>query len=242
MIMIVYLDNNVLIDIEQGKLKEGSFLSQFNIGYYYSDAHLEELLEAQDNPKVSQEGRLDLISRICGQHCILSGELNAPEFIQKDVREMYRIANTPFRSTINAMAMNGARIFEKIRVVLGFESKQFNNEPPDKVLGIIDERMKVKLGMGLRRFLSNSEAFGGRALYYTLLNMIDTANYWGDTKTDHSEVARLYDASHAYFATICDALVTSDKRMMAKVKAIYAFLEVKTKVLSVNDYLLSYPV
>lgn len=235
--MRVYLDNNVLIDIVQGNLNEEEFLSKPNTEYYYSDAHLGELLEARGNSKVSQEGRVDLISRICGQNCILSGVLNDPEFIQMDVREMYRIADTPLRSVINSMAAKGANIFEKVRIELDFESRQFNNESPEKVLGIIDERMKEKLGIGLIPYLLSSEAFGGKVLYYTLLNIIDTANYWGDDKTDHSEVARLYDASHAYSAIICDALVTSDRRMMAKVKAIYSFLGIKTKVLSVKEYL-----
>lgn len=235
--MRVYLDNNVLVDIEQGIFKVEDFLAQPNTKYYYSDAHLGELLEARGNSKVSQEGRLDLISRICGQNCILSGVLNDPEFIQKDVREMYRIADTPLRSVINSMAAKGANIFEKVRIELDFESRQFNNESPEKVLGIIDERMKEKLGIGLIPYLLSSEAFGGKVLYYTLLNIIDTANYWGDDKTNHSEVARLYDASHAYSAIICDALVTSDRRMMAKVKAIYSFLGIKTKVLSVKEYL-----
>jgi hypothetical protein len=237
MIMRVYLDNNVLVDVEQGKLKEEFFLSRPNTEYYYSDAHLGELLEARGNTKVSQKDRLKLISRICGQNCILSGVLDEPEFIQKDVLEMYRIADTPLRSAINAMAKSGTNIFEKVRVELGFEGRQFNNEPPEKVLSVIDERMKEKLGIGLIPYLLSSEAFGGKVLYYTLLNMIDTANYWGDTKTDYSEVARLHDAFHAYSAIICDALVTSDKRMMAKVKAIYFFLGVKTKVLSAKDYL-----
>lgn len=235
--MRVYLDNNVLVDIEQGIFKVEDFLAQPNTKYYYSDAHLGELLEARGNSKVSQEGRLDLISRICGQNCILSGVLYDPEFIKKDVREMYRIANTPLRTVINTMAAKGANIFEKVRIELGFESREFNNESPEKVLGIIDERMKEKLGIGLIPYLLSSEAFGGKVLYYTLLNIIDTANYWGDNKTDHSEVARLYDASHAYSSIICDALVTSDRRMMAKVKAIYSFLGIKTKVLSVKEYL-----
>ena len=55
-------------------------------------------------------------------------------------------------------------------------------------------------------------------------------------KTDHSEVAKLYDASHAYFAQICDVLVTDDKRMRAKVKAIYSFLKIDTKVVSPKEF------
>jgi hypothetical protein len=235
--MKAYLDNNVLVDIEQGKFKVEDFLSRPNTEYCYSDAHLGELLEARENPKVSQEGRLDLISRLCGQKCILTGVLNAPEFFQKDVEEMYRIVDTPLRSAINAMAIKGGNIYEKVRIELGFESRQFNNEPPEMVLEIIDERMQEKLGIGLIPYLLSTEAFGGKVLYYTLLNIIDTANYWGDIKTNHSDVARLYDASHTYSAMICDALVTSDKRMMAKVKAIYSRLNVSTKVISVKEFL-----
>ena len=223
----------MLIDIVQGKLNEEEFLSKPNTEYYYSDAHLGELLEARGNPKVSQEGRLDLISRLCGQKCIL----NDPEFFQKDVEEMYRIVDTPLRSAINAMAIKGGNIYEKVRIELGFESRQFNNEPPEMVLEIIDERMQEKLGIGLIPYLLSTEAFGGKVLYYTLLNIIDTANYWGDIKTNHSDVTRLYDASYAYSAMICYALVTSDKRMMAKVKEIYSRLNVSAKVLSVKEFL-----
>lgn len=235
--MKAYLDNNVLVDIETGKYSVEDFLSIANTVYYYSDAHLGELLEARDNPKVSQKGRLDLITKLCGNNCVLTGVLNAPEFFIKDVEDMYHLADTPLRTVINRMAMNGVIISEKVRVELGFESREFNNEQPEKVLGVIDDRMKEKLGIGLIPYLLRSEAFGGKVMYYTLLNIIDTANYWGDTKTNHSEIAQLYDASHAYSASICDILVTSDKKMRAKVKAIYSRLNVSTTVLSVNDYL-----
>ena len=67
------------------------------------------------------------------------------------------------------------------------------------MLSVIDERMKDRLGLGLLEYLYRTKAIG-RALYGTLMNMVDMANYWGDVKTDHSEVARLSDASHAYSA------------------------------------------
>ena len=43
--MKAYLDNNILIDIEYGKYLLSEFLSVPGIEYYYSDAHLGELLE-----------------------------------------------------------------------------------------------------------------------------------------------------------------------------------------------------
>lgn len=106
------------------------------------------------------------------------------------------------------------------------------------MLKMIDERVKQKLNnMDLLTYLRETEAHGGKPLYHTLFNLIDSANYWGDKKTSHSNVARLYDATHAYFAQICDVLVTNDKRMRAKTKAVYSFLDVNTNVVSTNEYL-----
>lgn len=103
------------------------------------------------------------------------------------------------------------------------------------MLQLIDEKMGEKLGMGLLEYLYRTEAYG-RALYGTLMNIVDMANYWKDTQTGHSDVARLCDASHAYSAQICDVLVTGDKKLRAKAKAVYSFLGVKTKVASVDEF------
>lgn len=234
--MKVYLDNNVLVDIEAGKCPVESFLTIPNTDYYYSDAHLNELLEAKGNPKVSQDERLDLISRLCGCNYICSGAITTPEFLIKDCHQTYQLVDNPMRVFMNQATVVLAESLEKIRDMLGFDSRSFNNEPPGQVLRMIDERMKERLGIGLLAYLYQTEAYG-RALYCTLLNIIDSANYWGDRKTDHSDIARFYDASHAYSAQICDVLVTSDKRMREKVKAIYAFLDIKTHVMDVDEFI-----
>ncbi len=233
--MKVYLDNNVLVDIESGKYQLEIFCALPDVEYYYSDAHLNELLEAKGNPKVSQEERLNLIAKLCGKNYICSGVITVPEFLEKDCREMYHVADNPLRVCINKAVSVGIDPFGVVREKLGFEGKVFNNESSERVFQIIDERMVKKLNIGLLEYLYRTDAYG-RALYGTLLNIIDTANYWGDVKTEHSEVAKLSDASHAYSAQICDMLVTNDKRMRAKVKAIYAFLGVSTQVLSVKEF------
>lgn len=233
--MKVYLDNNVLVDIEAGMYQLEIFCALPDVEYYYSDAHLNELLEARGNSKVSQEGRLDLIAKLCGKNYICSGVKSSPDFLEKDCKEMYRYVDIPLRAYINNTVSAGAAIFNEFREKLGFDSKVFNNESPERVLQIIDERMVEMMKMGLLDYLYQTDAYG-RSLYGTLLNIIDTANYWGDVKTDHSEVAKLSDASHAYSAQICDVLVTNDKRMRAKVKAIYAYLGASTQVLSVKEF------
>ena len=236
--MKVYLDNNILVDIEAGKYSVDMFLSIPDAAYYYSDAHMNELLEAKGNPKVSQEGRLRLISKLCGSNNILTGGFNAPEIYEKEPVEMYRLCDTPLRAFIAQQVNTGDDLFMELRDRLDFDSTIFNNVSPEQVLEMIDEKVKEKFdNLDLLTYLRATEAFGGKPLYHTLFNLIDSANYWGDKKTAHSNVARLYDAVHAYFAQVCDVLVTNDKRMRAKTKAVYSFLGVKTKVVSTNDYL-----
>ena len=236
--MKVYLDNNVLVDIEAGKYSVDTFLAIPNVVYYYSDAHMNELLEAKGNQKVSQEGRLRLISRLCGRNNILTGGFEAPEFLEKDPEEMYRLCDNPLRAIIAQRVNTGDELFMELRERLGFDSTVFNNVSPGLVLEMIDDKVKEKLdNLDLLTYLRATGAFGGKPLYHTLFNLIDSANYWGDKKTAHSNVARLYDAAHAYFAQVCDVLVTNDKRMRAKTKAVYSFLGVKTKVVSTNEYL-----
>ena len=235
--MKVYMDNNVLVDIEVGKYSVEDFTGMSGATYYYSDAHIKELLGAKSNPKVSQRGRLSLISQLCGCNNILTGGFEAPEIYEKEPVEMYILCDTPMRAFIVQQVNTGDDLFMKLREKLDFDSTIFNNVSPELVLKMIDERVKQKLNIDLKTYLKATEAFGGKPLYHTLFNLIDSANYWGDKKTSHSNIARLYDAAHAYFAQVCDVLVTNDKRMRAKTKAVYTFLGVKTRVLSTNEYL-----
>lgn len=237
MTMNVYLDNNIFIDIEAGNLDAESFLKKKDCLYYYSDAHLNELLEGKDNPKISQEGRLELIKRICGNQCIIPGGYCAPEYYDRNPKDVYAICSiSPIRPLLIEMLNSNNASFKKIRQQLGFNSSWLNNVAPDNVLVVLDERMKDRLNIGLLDYLIRTEAFNGKPLYHTLINIIDTAKYWADKKTSHSSVAQFFDAAHAYYAQICDILVTNDKRMRAKASAVYSFLDIKTGVVSSSDF------
>ena len=233
----VYLDNNVLVDIENGIYSTELFLNKTENKYYYSQSHIGELLEAKNNHKVSHMGRLNLIGRLCGKNYILPGGIKEPEFFDKKPSEMYDLIDKPSQQYISQVVSQLNESFEKVRKVLGFDIIQFNNVPPEQVLNQINDRMIERLGRNLISFLLETESESGRALYYTLLQIVDMSNYWGDRKTEHSNVARLYDASHAYFAQICDVLVTNDKKMRKKIKAIYSFLNINTAVLSVDEFM-----
>lgn len=185
--MKVYIDNNVLVDIEIGKYSVEDFTGMSGATYYYSDAHINELLEAKGNPKVSQEGRLNLISQLCGRNNILTMGFKAPEIYEKEPVEMYRLCDNPLRAFIAQQVNTGDDLFMELRKKLNFDSTIFNNASPELVLKMIDERVKQKLNnMDLLTYLRETEAHGGKPLYHTLFNLIDSANYWGDKKTSHS--------------------------------------------------------
>lgn len=235
----VYLDNNIIVSIEDGDYSLEQFVCKNECSYYFSQAHIEELLEAENNPKVSQEGRLNLISKLCGRNPVLIGVGDIPDLYYEGLRERYNLVKKhPENRQLLVQSVNqGDKSAALFRKALGFDTIKFNNETPGKIWSIIDDRMKKTIGLDLSTYLIITDANNGRTIYHTLLQLIDMANYWGDKKTNHSNVARLYDAAHAYFAQTCDLLVTNDKKMAKKVMAIYSLLNVKTKVMTAIDFL-----
>ena len=145
----VYLDNNVFVDVEAGRYNSEDFLARPDTYYYYSSAHLDELLEARGNPKVSQEGRLRLFYKICGQHYILTGGNKAPEFIEKEPNEMYILCDSPLHDIIAQIANASDKLSKELRDRLGFDSRTFNNVSPELVLEMIDEKVEEILKMDL---------------------------------------------------------------------------------------------
>lgn len=65
--MNVYLDNNVLINIEENVYILNDFISIPRVEYYYSNAHISELLNGVDKSIPGlKERRLSTISAVCG--------------------------------------------------------------------------------------------------------------------------------------------------------------------------------
>ena len=85
----VYLDNNIIVSIEDGDYSLEQFVCKNECLYYFSQAHIEELLEAEDNPKVSQKGRLNLISKLCEGNPVLIGVGDIPELYYEGLRGWY---------------------------------------------------------------------------------------------------------------------------------------------------------
>lgn len=240
--MKVYLDNNIIVSLENGDYQLSTFLRLDDIEYYYSAAHVEELIEGKSNPKISVERRLATISELTGANHILNGFLD-PEFYPKSIREMYALACTPLHSMLREHINTSTNNFnvdnDRFLEILKLKRIEVNNINPSDIIQEIDSRMleadDPAERISVEEYLKRSEAIG-RSLYCTLFNLLDFACFHKDKPTSHSNIARMHDASHAYCAQLCDVFVSDDKRMRYKTEAVYHYLGVNTRVMSGPDY------
>lgn len=109
---------------------------------------------------------------------------------------------------------------------------KYNNSVEVQLLNAlgIDKRLpeNFSLEKGNYEKLKNSHT----QLEYSVEILFRILNYWGycAEKSERTTVSGTHDVSHAIYATIADALFTTDNRFAKKCQAVYSFLGVKTEV------------
>lgn len=232
-----YLDNNVLVDIEQGKICISDFLSLQDSKYYFSSSHIDELIEGERISKLSIDNRLVLIENLASNNCIMPGYPN-PELCARSPLQVYQDAKTPLaiitRQLINQSISNFIFDRDEFLKIVRLRKIDVNNIPSQDILIKLNDILSKYMNISILEILLHSEAIG-RTVFGTLFNLLDLACYYKDKQTEHSNIARFHDASHAYYAQLCDFFVSQDKRMRYKTKAVYSYLGIKTQVLSVPE-------
>ena len=215
-----YLDNNVLVDIEQGKICISDFLSLQDSKYYFSSSHIDELIEGERISKLSIDNRLVLIERYPN-----------PELCARSPLQVYQDAKTPLaiitRQLINQSISNFIFDRDEFLKIVRLRKIEVNNIPSQDILIKLNDILSKYMNISIIEILLHSEAIG-RTVFGTLFNLLDLACYYKDKQTEHSNIARFHDASHAYYAQLCDFFVSQDKRMRYKTKAVYSYLGIKS--------------
>lgn len=235
--MEVYLDNNIIVDIESRGLSLDSLFIQ-NVNYRYSAAHIDEMSEGE-NKGVNVIHRLKTIDRIASSNYI--DGIVQPEFFRKDPHCVYVERKQNVILNITKMIINNSvREFnvdrDRFVGLLDWRKEEVNNIAPKDIMERLNNAMMEKLNVDIPLYLKSTEA-SGITLYHTLFNLLDFACFHKDKKGDHVNIARMYDAFHAYYASICDIFVSRDKRMRYKTMAVYHYLGVKTKVMDLKEYI-----
>ena len=231
------MDNNVLIDIEESVYSLNDFLSIAGVDYYYSNAHISELLNGEDKAIPGlKERRLSTISAVCGNKYLFQDSPSVIRLARCTPEQTYENVSRYdlMREGINDLARcftpNRAGILEELQ----WDAKEVGNYPPEKIFEVIDEKYRAsKYHYGVKDYLFLSEAYTERTVYSSLFNLLDMVGY----RKDKNNVARLYDSSHAYYAQKCSVLVSNDARMRVKAEAVYHYLNVLTRVMSTDEFL-----
>ncbi|HEX5277913.1 MAG TPA: hypothetical protein VFW42_09615, partial [Fluviicoccus sp.] len=137
---------------------------------------------------------------------------------------------------------------KEFREVTGIGPKELNNiQPPNVVVKIFDIYKGVhnfsNMDIGVDDFfgLIKNPVFPERPYckhqkITVIYNMLNTIGYYPDSqvKKERRFIASLSDTSHASFASFCDVLFSRDEYFIKKVKAVYEYLEIPTKVYFVS--------
>lgn len=238
--MRVYLDNNVFVDIEDGVYQLAAFLAIPNAEFYYSDAHMSELLNGLDKaiPEL-KERRLTTIETICRKSFIAQNDDGRVCLAECEPRQAFENAVQfgYLRGYLNRLAGGFTPNRQGILEELSWNAREVGGYDPKVVFEMIEEKLLASnYHYSIKDYLHLSEAFTGRSIYSCLFNLLDMVSY----RKDKDNVSRLYDASHAFYAQRCDVFVSNDTRMRLKAEAVYHYLKVKTQVFSTDSFLTSF--
>lgn len=228
--MKVYFDNNVLIDYEEGKI---SFPRVEGAKYYYSYVHLDELIESGDKFENLRDKRLDSILKLTHGNFLLNNEFGSIVSIINSPVDILRRCFSPKYQSINNRLSTACHDFgsgldrEKLIKDWGIDVRKLNNYTADEIL--------FDFGCYLLLFLK-STSNSNQEEFQAAFNFFDLIGFWRDKLTERSNMARSYDANHAYFASYCDYFVTNDKRTMNKANVVYQLMEINTVSLSYDDF------
>jgi len=249
--MTAYLDNNIIVSIENGDYSFDEIKALFpdpKTRFFYSSAHIFEVESFEGNATITKmdllSKRLDTVRQIFKNN-YLYVDLNGNKLthIIEDPQEVYdTITLVPF----GIQAMKGfMNLFSKeqkedVRQHLGIEIQKLNNYSAVEVIEHLNTKLTnwgtnqsflemIEYGITLH---PDGHKFGLHNRIAGVFELLDMFGYWKDKETDTSNYARLWDADHSFFASYCDYFISDDKRTRYKANVVYNIYNKDTIILS----------
>jgi hypothetical protein len=224
--MEVYLDNNIIIDIEKGNLK---LPDVYNIDYPYSYVHIEELLESGNRLFERKEIRLSMLASMSKNKYMYQDNQQIC-FVDKSPYEVYGLFNPlvmQIKKVIKDLS-NNFNIDEELKTKLEIDKNIINNLTASEFI--------KKYGSIIISYVNNTSSTL-QEKFQSFFNILNAVGYWSDKAWKGSNLNRIYDANHAFYASACDYFVTNDKRTMMKANFLYKYYKINTKALSFDEFL-----
>ncbi len=243
--MTAYLDNNIIIDIEEGKLSLEDISKITNTNeYYYSATHLQEANEITgDNKNIMLSKRFNTLSSITKNNYLYI-ELNTnkvikfkelPETVFQTINEV-SFAQNLIKGLANMISEEQKK---SIRQQLGISAMELNNYTPAEVIQHINKDSNVFNGHSMVSLIESAielhpdgKNFGLHNKIAGVFELLDMIGYWKDKYNNKSNYARLWDSNHSYFSSLCDYFVSDDKRTRNKAKVAFLLYDINTKIIS----------
>ncbi|WP_295124988.1 hypothetical protein [uncultured Chitinophaga sp.] len=252
--MTVYLDNNIIVSIENGDYTLDSVKSVLPNGklrFFYSSAHIFEVESFPGNSSISKDDlltkRLDTVRNIFkNNYLYLDLNGNRLTHIMEDPREVYdTITLVPSGITAIKGFMNliSKEQKEDIRRQLGIDILKLNNYSAIEVIDHLNTKLTswgtnqsflemIEYGIQLH---PDGKKFGLHNRIAGVFELLDMFGYWKDKETPTSNYARLWDAEHCFFASYCDFFISDDRRTRNKAAVVYNVYNKDTKIISSGD-------
>lgn len=246
--MDIYLDNNVIVDIEQGNLNFEELCNKYKGGvlkYFYSPAHIHESNEITADTTKLKEARLkkrfDTISLITKNNYLYQ-ELPSNEVYEMkqlpskvyDTINQVSFAKDTMKSMVNIV---GESQKQMVRDSIGLNPTEINNYKTSDVISHINKKLDIFQGYSFLGLIEkgfelhpDGKSFGLHNKFAGVFELLDLLGYWKDKYNDKSNYARLWDSNHAFFASYCDVFISRDKRTRNKAEVAYHIFNIETKV------------
>lgn len=247
--MTAYLDNNIIVDLEQEKISKDLLIQSTDDRikkFYYSAAHLQEahefsgsISERADKLKI----RFETISEVTKDNYLflelpsntIRRLIESPKVVYDTITDV-EFGQQAMKDMVNNVSEEQRELF---RNQLGINPKEINNYSPERVIEQINEKKSSFGGYSLVEVIEESvklhpqgKDFGIHNRIAGIFELLDLVGYWKDKFNEKSNYARLWDSNHAYFSSACDFFISNDKRTRNKAKVAFHLYGINTKVLS----------
>lgn len=244
----VYLDWNCITHCKDSLAELKESLQQYSHVFIcpYGVAHLRDIQTKSDASPKEYEKDLDLLTQICGGHMLLCNDdklqvLNVTprEYLSDNGKDLDFLQNKfkfPYNSTreLLRIAFNPKDLHR-----IAIENNPLN------VIPLINTIVKENLHVydSIDSLLKQSNAYRENTLEMRIKEIyfaLDMLGYKSETKTkSFSNIDT--DAHHIANACICDYLISNDKKLRDKAKAIYSHIHCVTKVQDPHSFMEEIP-
>lgn len=230
--MNIYIDNNILINHEEGKIV---LPRSESLNYYYSYVHIQELMESGTRFEQLNDRRIRAIIELTGNKCCQNNDNYEVELTTQDPRVFLFVLQKNAACTFLQERMREAALHwfdgkepNTIMKHYGIEKSRINNYSPEELM--------EKYHDFIEYYVHSSADGMVMSAFQSFFNAMDMLGFWKDKRTNRSNLARSYDANHAYFASACDYFVTNDQRTRNKANVLYYYFGMKTKAVSFGEF------